>query len=146
MILFFAQYLESHFRFIFHSIPIARTLHCSNHSTVFIVKFINSTISMLVIWFKSSMVSVLSLKSIGKSQFGFVGDLLQGETSCMMMVITVFVALAAPCLRQSCFDEEGSAADSNIIFDASVASLLLCYEFRAMQKVIQKWSAGLYKL
>ena len=63
----------------------------------------------------------------------------------MMMVITVFVALAAPSLRQSCFDEERSAADSNIIFGASVVSLLF-YEFRAMQKVIQKRSAGLHRL
>ena len=63
----------------------------------------------------------------------------------MMMVITAFVALAAPGFSKSCFDEEGSAADSNITFGASVVSLL-CYEFRAMQKVIHKRSAGLYKL
>ena len=62
----------------------------------------------------------------------------------MMMVITTFVALAAPGFSKSCFDEGGSAADSNITFGASVVSLLF-YEFRAMQKVIQKRSAGLHR-
>ena len=67
-------------------------------------------------WFRS----FLSLKSIGQSQFGFVDDLLQGEASCMMMVITTFVALAAPGFSKSCFDEGGSAADNNITFGGSV--------------------------
>ena len=80
-------------------------------------------------WFRS----FLSLKSIGQSQFGFVDDLLQGEASCMMMVITTFVVLAAPGFSKSCFDEGGSAADSNITFGGSVVSLL-CYEFQTCRK------------
>ena len=60
------------------------------------------------------------------------------------MVITTFVVLAAPGFSKSCFDEGGSAADSNITFGASVVSLLF-YEFRAMQKVIRKRSAGLHR-
>ena len=63
----------------------------------------------------------------------------------MMIVITTFVALAAPGFSKSCFDEGGSAADSNITFGGSVVSLL-CYEFQTFQKVIQKRSAGLYRL
>ena len=59
----------------------------------------------------------------------------------MMMVITAFAALAAPVFSKSCFDEGGSADDSNITFGASVVSLLF-YEFRTTQKVIQKRSAG----
>ena len=62
-----------------------------------------------------------------------------------MLVITTFVALVSPGLSKSYFDEEGSAADSNTTFGASVVSLL-CYEFRAMYKVIQKRLAGLYRL
>ena len=55
------------------------------------------------------------------------------ESSCMMMVITTFVALAAPGFSKSCFDEGGSAADSNITFGGSVV-LLLCYEFQTCRK------------
>ena len=51
----------------------------------------------------------------------------------MMMVITAFVALAAPGFSKSCFDEGGSAADSNITFGGSVVSLL-CNELQTCRK------------
>ena len=63
------------------------------------------------------------------------------------MVITTFVALAAPGFSKSCFDEGGSAADSNITFGGSVVSLL-CYEFQTCRKWFKKigWFVQVAKL